>query len=116
MPKDPEPLEKPNPRSISEIKTLISTLNLEPGNESYNRKLLEDGFENIKNRIKFNEALKEANNISIDVEHVGGWINNFVRDTLGGSIDVKNQIIYWDIQGTKIVFDPFGGNIDYAKS
>lgn len=103
---------KPNPQSMDEIKKLIRE-QLRPG--SKNHDLLIEGIENIKSRIEYNNRLKEAGEIYLDVNEMGGWVHNLVRDTLGGQIDSSKLLIKWEI-GDKIVeYNPNTGKVEYAS-
>lgn len=108
-----------NPKSLDEIRTLIKQHKLGPDasiTESYNRKLLVEGFVNIKNRVEYNKKLEEAGNVSLDINSVaGGWITNLVRDTIGGKINCVDLTVEWVINGKKIIFDPISGSVNYAS-
>lgn len=102
------PPKKPNPKNIEEIKLLINKNGLEPGSESYNRKLMDDGIQNIKSRKLFNEQLENG----LDVQDMEcGWFSNFIRDNLGGTFDSENMVVYWEINDRKIIFDPNSGKV-----
>ena len=103
------------PKSIEEIKQLIRKENLGPDQESYNKKLIVEGFDTIKHRTEYNNQLKEANNISIDVQNVSGWIHNLVRDLLGGSVNSQKQVIEWHINNKTIEFNPYSGTVSYVE-
>lgn len=108
-------IEPANPQSVEEIKMLIKKHGLNPGSESYSRKLLVEGLEHIQHRIEYNKQLKEAGGISVDVEYSSGWVHNLVRDTLGGQIECATQRIYWVLNGQRIEFDPDSGEVEHAK-
>jgi hypothetical protein len=104
------------PKNMDEIKALIKLNLLAPGEQSYNRKLLMEGLDNILKRIDYNTKLKEANNISLDIGQIGGgWIQHFIRDTLGGQFNCNTKLIEWKINDQTIEFNPFTGSIAYAN-
>lgn len=105
---------KADPQSLDEIRKLIKEHGLGPESESKARSLLIEGLDNIKGRVEYNNKLKEAGNISLDVDQMGGWVHNLVRDTLGGKIDSARQIITWEIKGKKIEYNPYSGQLEYA--
>jgi len=103
------------PKNIDEINKLIKQHQLGPENGSYHRKLLMEGLENIRSRIEYNQKLAEAGNISLDVNNMGGWVHNLIRDTVGGKINCSNMTIEWIINGKKIEFNPYDGSVKYAS-
>jgi len=105
----------PNPKSMGEIKELIHKHQIGVDSKSRARELLIEGFDNIKSRVEYNNKLREADNITIDIEKTGGWIHNLVRDTVGGTINSTRQIIMWEINGETIEFDPYSGSVENAK-
>lgn len=107
-------IKKANPQSIEDIKMLINKHQLGVDSKSEARNLLIEGLNNIKFRIEYNEKLKEAGNISLDVEKMGGWVHNLVRDTLGGTINSTKQTISWKINNRTIEYNPYNGNVEYA--
>jgi len=109
-----EPIKEANPKNMDEIKQLIKEHQLNPGSESKARSLLIEGFDTIKSRLEYNKKLKAAGNISLNVEHMGGWIHNLVRDTLGGKINSARQIITWEINNKTIEYNPYSGTLEYA--
>ena len=110
-----EKTKEANPQNMDEINKLIKEHQLGIDSGSKARSLLIEGFDNIKSRVEYNQKLKEAGNISLDVESMGGWIHNLVRDTLGGKIDSARQIITWEIQGKVIEYNPYDGKLEYAS-
>jgi hypothetical protein len=104
------------PKNIDEIRELIKKHMLGPEEKSYNRQLLMEGIENIRNRMDYNTKLKEAGNISLNVNQMGGWIHSFIRDTTGGRFNCNSFVIEWTVNGDKIVeFNPYTGAIAYAN-
>lgn len=103
------------PNNIEEVKILVKKHGFEPGSESQNRKLLEEGLDTIRKRIEYNRQLSEAGNINLDVTSMGGWVHNLVRDTLGGRINSEKQTIFWDIKNQVVEFNPFTGKVEYAS-
>ena len=113
---EPTPIEPPQPKSIDEIKKIIKNIGLNPGSESYNRKMLIEGLEYVKNKVEYNNRLKEAENHYIKTEDLGGgWIAHFVRDTMGGEINPEDQTIVWHIDGKDIKFNPSDGTVEYVE-
>lgn len=106
-------IESANPQSIGEIRKLIEKHQLN-NPQSQTRSLLIKGLDVIKGRIEYNNKLKEAGNISLDVNQMGGWISNLVRDTLGGKINSTKQTIMWEIDGKIIEYNPYDGSLGYA--
>ena len=102
-----------NPQSMDEIKKLIKEHKLDQS-ESRAKSLLIEGLDNIRGRIEYNKKLKDAGNVSLDVESMGGWVHNLVRDTLGGKIDSERQMVTWEIGGKKIEYNPYDGKLEYA--
>jgi hypothetical protein len=108
-------VETPNPKSLDEIKMLISKHQIGPESGSKARELLIEGLDNIKSRIEYNEKLKEAGNISLNVDQMGGWVHNLIRDTMGGKINSAKQTIIWEIKGKTVEYNPYDGNLEYAN-
>lgn len=107
------PDDSPNPKNISEIKSLIRKHGLEPGSNSQSRKLLEEGFELAMKREEYNEALKEERGIDLNVDSMRGWIDNMIDRQLGGRR--RGNKIEWVIDGESIVFDPMSGEITCGR-
>ncbi|MBD3407202.1 MAG: hypothetical protein GF411_13870 [Candidatus Lokiarchaeota archaeon] len=78
---------------------------VDPGNKSHNRKLLEDGFNEVRNRIIYNKQL----DMKFNTDDMKFWIDDFIRDKLGGQRN--GDKISWDIDGKIIEFDPFTGDL-----
>lgn len=105
--------EPVNPQSIDEIRMLIKKHQLDDP-ESKARNLLIEGLNTIKGRIEYNNKLKEAGNMFLDVDQMGGWVYNLIRDTVGGKINSHTQTIMWEIKGKTIEYNPYNGNLKYA--
>lgn len=98
--------------NIEQIKNLIKEANLDI--DSYNKKVLMDGLAHIKSRVEYNKQLKEFDNCYIEPKDLnGGWISNYVRDTLKGSINPETLCIYWDTSKGKVIFNPEAGSVEY---
>jgi hypothetical protein len=107
-----EPVE---PKSVDEIKKLIKEHHLDIDSGSKSRELLIEGLDNIKGRIEYNKKLKEAGGVCLNVEHMGGWVHNLIRDTLGGKINSSKQTVMWEIDDRIVEWDPRNGNLEYAS-
>jgi len=105
--------EKPNPINMDEIKALIKEHELNSNSKAHD--LLIEGFETIKSRMEYNNKLKEAGEMYLDVNEMGGWVYNLVRDTLGGQIDTSKLVIKWEINNKIVEYDPYSGKIEYAS-
>ena len=104
-----------NINSIDDIKQLIKKHNMDAESKAYNRELLIEGFKNIQSRIEYNKKLKEAKIIDLDVNKMGGWIYNLIRDTIGGKINCDKLVVEWNINGEIIEFEPFSGEVRKCK-
>jgi len=105
--------EEINPKSMDEIKSLIEKHQRKPGSEAKSYSLLIEGFDIIKSKLEYNEKLRDAGNISVEVQ-AGGWINNMVRDMIGGSIVASKLVIEWKIDGKIIEYNPYDGVLRHA--
>jgi hypothetical protein len=103
-----------DPKNIDEVRQLIKKHQLGPKYKSYNQQLMLEGLENVKSRLEYNKALTEHGSAGLDVEHMGGWIHNLIRDTLGGKLNCEKQVIVWELDGKTIEFNPHNGKVDYA--
>lgn len=122
----PQPVEPPVVKSLGQLKMLLSDFLpnknatdasftvlenpedpkknqfvVDPGTKSYNRKLLEDGFKEVRNRIDYNKQLDS----NFNIDEMRFWVDDLIRDKLGGTR--KGEKIVWQIGEKTIEFDPF---------
>lgn len=90
-------------KCVDDIKRYIKRNYLEPGNESQNRKLLNEGIEFVKNRIKYNELT----NSGLNVDDMNSWVHALVRDKIGGQL--TGTIVTWDLPNKHVTWDPISG-------
>ena len=74
------------------------------------RRLLEDGFNTVKDRITYNEALAENDVKSFNVDDMHFWIDDMISGKLNGKRE--GMKIAWDINGAKVLWDPITGKFD----
>ena len=96
----------PHIKSVGDAKKLIKKLHLDPGSESHNRQLLDDGLQLIKHRMEYNEQL----GLGLDINSMGGWITQFIRDQLGAII--RDMKIVWILDDKTIIWDPSTGEVN----
>ena len=92
-------------KTINDVKRLIREHHLSPGDQSENRRLLEEGVSLRQQRIAYNTML----NNNLNVDDMKGWIYYFVRDKLGGQL--RGIDIVWELPNKIIVFEPLDGRV-----
>lgn len=97
--------EPPIVHSVKDVEKLLKTHHLHPDSKSQNRKLLVEGIEIVKNRMKFNKLVDSR----LNVDDMGGWFSNFVKNKLGGT--TRGALVIWELDNKTIILDPISGQI-----
>lgn len=92
-----------------------------PDSDSSIRKLLMNGFKDIKKRYKYYEEQDKIDesqfgNIKpaiVDNRNSKHWVDNLIRDRMGAVRD--GLMIVWNLEDGVHKFDPFTGDITYGS-
>lgn len=93
-------METVDVKSVDDIRKLIDLHGLSPTHNTKARDLLLEGFELIRHRIEYNNLI----NSDLNVDDMGGWIHQFVRDKLGGKI--AGDKVTWTINSQTVIMNP----------
>lgn len=81
----------------------------QPGSGTLHRKAIEDGFNEIKKKIKAEEAISSHSEFEIKFTDKH-WLDDFILESLGGK---RNGLkVRWKISDKTYIWDPFTGELN----